>query len=130
MKIAFTINDVLNEHPNYTTTLLAMHALGRGHEVWYIEVGSFVLSHEDGLNALARCLPQREFDSREALVEALRKTRPVSRKLSELDVLFLRNDPAADAIARPWAQLAGVNFGRLAQQSPAWKDKCYALIVQ
>ena len=117
MKIAFTINDVLTEHPGYTTTHLAMHALKRGHEVWYIEVGSFVLSHEDGLNALARCLPQCEFDNRDALIACLRETQPKTRKLDELDVLFLRNDPAADALARPWAQLAGVNFGRLAQQA-------------
>ena len=117
MKIAFTINDVLNERPNYTTTHLAMHALARGHEVWYIEVGSFVLSHEDGLNALARYLPQRAFDNRETLVATLRETQPEAVRLPELDVLFLRNDPAADAISRPWAQLAGVNFGRLAQQA-------------
>jgi glutathione synthase len=39
--------------------------------------------------------------------------------LGELDILFLRNDPAADALTRPWAQLAGVNFGRLAEQAGA-----------
>lgn len=31
-----------------------------------------------------------------------------------LDVLWLRNDPAEDVNNRPWARLAGVNFGRLA----------------
>lgn len=34
-------------------------------------------------------------------------------KVSDLDVLMLRNDPADDA-ERPWAQAAGINFGELA----------------
>lgn len=117
MKMAFVINELRTEHPGYTTTHLALHALKRGHEVWYIDVGDFALSHEDGLCALARCLPQHEFDSRETLMARLRETNPEAVKLDVLDVLFLRNDPAADALTRPWAQLAAVNFGRLAQQA-------------
>jgi glutathione synthase len=34
--------------------------------------------------------------------------------LGDLDILFLRNDPALDVFERPWARLAGVNFGRMA----------------
>ena len=34
--------------------------------------------------------------------------------MSEIDVLFLRNDPSLDADERPWAAHAGAMFGRLA----------------
>jgi glutathione synthase len=35
--------------------------------------------------------------------------------VEELDVLMLRNDPAEDALERPWAQASGVLFGQLAE---------------
>lgn len=34
-------------------------------------------------------------------------------RLDELDVVLLRNDPADDAVDRPWAVTAGVAFGQL-----------------
>src|SRR5690606_18950541 len=34
-------------------------------------------------------------------------------ELTTMDVVMLRNDPAADAVDRPWAITAGVSFGRL-----------------
>ncbi len=37
--------------------------------------------------------------------------------MSELDVLLLRNDPAEDIQTRPWARMAGINFGRFAARS-------------
>ena len=117
MRIGFTINDIATEHPGYTTTQLAMHALRRDHEVCYIEVGSFFLDGGGTLNAFARRIPNQRYESREAIIGCLREAQPESLNLENLGVLFLRNDPAPDALTRPWAQLAGVNFGRLAQQA-------------
>ena len=37
--------------------------------------------------------------------------------LDELDVVLLRNDPAQDAVSRPWASQAGILFGRLAMRT-------------
>ena len=41
MKIAFVINDRMSEMVDYSTTHLAVTALMRGHEVWYINVADF-----------------------------------------------------------------------------------------
>lgn len=36
MRIAFFVNDLANEFPNYATTMLAWQARQRGHEVFYV----------------------------------------------------------------------------------------------
>lgn len=117
MKIAFAIGDLASERIDYTTTHLAMHALRRGHEVWYLEVDRFELGDDNRLSAHARKVPQHGRESRAGLMSGVREV-PLERlDIGTLDVLFLRNDPAAEALVRPWAQLAGVNFGRLAMQA-------------
>src|SRR5690606_18884124 len=41
--------------------------------------------------------------------------RPPERiAVDKLDILLLRNDPASDAVDRPWAQSSGILFGQLA----------------
>lgn len=117
MRIAFTINDLATEHAGYTTTQLALRSLRLGHEIWYVEVGNFAMGPNDGLSACARRVGGEGIGSREDLISILQNVRQEQLDLAGLDVLFLRNDPAADALNRPWAQLAGVNFGRLAQQA-------------
>lgn len=116
MRIAFAINDLATERTDYTTTHLAMHAVRRGNDVWYVEVGAFALDPDNGPCALARRLDARASASRADLMQALRDAHLQTLQLCAIDVLFLRNDPAQDALGRPWAQLAGVNFGRLAEQ--------------
>ncbi len=117
MKLAFAINELATERTDYTTTHLAMHALRRGHEVWYVEIGRFGLSPDNALRARALYVPVEASESRMAVMSALRDAELQHLDLQRLDTLFLRNDPAADALSRPWAQLAGVNFGRLAKQA-------------
>ena len=54
MLIAFFVNDMADEHPRYTTTLLAHEAARRGHQVCYITPGDFVLSPDDVMRVHAR----------------------------------------------------------------------------
>lgn len=54
MLIAFFVNDLADEYPRYTTTLLAHEAARRGHEVCYITPGDFVLSPDDVMRVHAR----------------------------------------------------------------------------
>jgi glutathione synthase len=54
MLIAFFVNDMHDEYPRYTTTLLAYEAARRGHEVCYITPGDFVLSPDDVMRVHAR----------------------------------------------------------------------------
>ena len=54
MLIAFFVNDMADEYPRYTTTLLAYEAARRDHEVCYITPGDFVLSPDDVMRVHAR----------------------------------------------------------------------------
>ena len=54
MLIAFFVNDMADEYPRYTTTLLAHEAARRGHQVCYITPGDFVLSPDDVMRVHAR----------------------------------------------------------------------------
>lgn len=54
MLIAFFVNDLADEYPRYTTTLLACEAARRGHQVCYITPGDFVLSPDDVMRVHAR----------------------------------------------------------------------------
>jgi glutathione synthase len=54
MLIAFFVNDMQDEYPRYTTTLLAYEAARRGHRVCYITPGDYVLSPDDVMRVHAR----------------------------------------------------------------------------
>ncbi|OSP54836.1 glutathione synthetase [Pseudoruegeria sp. SK021] len=116
MRIAFFVNSIKDEHPHFTTTVFALAALARGHEVCYITPGDFVLREDDTLHACVLTLPRRTFKKAETLHKALHSdetTREVI-DITEIDVLMLRNDPSQDAETHPWAAQAGPMFGRLA----------------
>lgn len=114
MNLAFFVNDPATERPDYGTTSLARAAVDAGHTVWYLSVEDFI-QHEDG--TLAACLlpAPAETGDAEAFVEALNENSEAAevRPIDELDVLFLRNNPADDA-DRLWAQTAGIQFGQMA----------------
>ena len=117
MKIEFVIKDLEREMAGYTTTGLALEALRRGHEVRYVPVGAFSRGADDRLAAHVSLAPVGATEGPEAFLEAVRVARPERMALDDLDVLMLRNDPADDHPARPWARLAGVNFARFAVEA-------------
>lgn len=116
MKIAFVINDQQTEKTNYTTTHLAVTALRRGHDVWYIDIGDFAYDPDEEVHAWAYTPPRFNYRSAKRFLSDLKAGKFLRERITvdRLDVLFLRNDPADDIIKRPWARLAGINFGRLA----------------
>ena len=114
MRIAFFVNDIEREYENYTTTVLAHAASGRGHQVCYVTPSDFVLNPDDSLSVHGRFLPERKFRDRGTFFRALKSATECNVQkvdASELDVLMLRNDPSID-FERPWAMEAGVLFGR------------------
>jgi glutathione synthase len=115
MKIGFVVNDVATEHPRYTTTRLARSAREMGHESWEMGVGDFAVGTDDHVLARARMSKAKKHkDGESYLKDLLGKTAHHDLiRVSELDILMLRNDPADDA-EQPWAQTAGINFGELA----------------
>ena len=110
MKLGIFVNDVAAENPAYTTTRLAMTAVDRGHDVWYIGAADFACDPDDALRAQACRAPVGETD-REAFLETMK---PERLTVDDLDVLWLRNNPADDVPDRFWAQTVGILFGGVA----------------
>lgn len=116
MRIAMLVNDLAGEQPNYSTTQLALTALGMGHEVWYIQVQDFAYDPDEMVHARACAAPQHAAKDGETYLAALRgdKARRERLTVDELDILWLRNDPSEHAEHSPWAQYVGTNFGQAA----------------
>jgi glutathione synthase len=116
MRIAFFVNSIEGEYPHYTTTVLALSALSRGHDICYITPGDFVLRPDDSLMVRALSLPGSNYKKPETLHKDLQgdDTKTETIDVGEIDVIFLRNDPSQDAAERPWAAYVGAMFGRLA----------------
>lgn len=119
MKIGFVVNGIATEYGGYTTTRLAMAACQLGHEVWYMGVGDFSLKPDDHTYALARTIPAQEYKTGDGFLSKLRSKQVPSQRIciDKLNILLLRNDANQDAISRPWARMAGVNFGFLARRN-------------
>jgi glutathione synthase len=120
MRIGIIVNDLFTEKVDYTTTQLAMAAVNRGHQVWYIDVDAFALRPDDHTWAHAWAVPETRHRSPRAFLKAVWGQAEQNRSeidLHELDVLMPRNDPSLDAISRPWARMAAINFSRLALRS-------------
>ena len=118
MRIAFFVNSIEDESPNFSTTALALAALSRGHDICYVTPEGFVLRTDDSLSVWGRVLPASSYKKTETLYKDLAgdKAKAQSFDIGEIDVLFLRNDPSQDANERPWAANIGVIFGRMAAQ--------------
>ncbi|MCB1985187.1 MAG: glutathione synthase [Burkholderiales bacterium] len=117
MKLGIVVNNVMTEKRGYTTTHIALAATNRGHEVWYMGVDNFAFGPEEHVCAHARQVQMRHYRNVVTYTRSLHDESAIQERISldQLDVLLLRNDPAEDVNKRPWARLAGINFGRLAK---------------
>jgi len=116
VRIGFLVNRIETEDPRYTTTRLAMAAARRGHEVWYLGCEDFVYDEREAVVGLATAPPAgRRYRELGAFLGAVQSDEAVRERinLAALDVLMLRNDPAADQSERPWAQTLGIMFGQV-----------------
>lgn len=118
MKIGFVVNDMKTEQAGYTTTRMAMQAINMGHEAWMIEVGDLSYDPDEYIRAMARMAPRSNYKSHTTYFKDLQSDRAKLERITidELDILLLRNNPTDDAIHRPWAQNAGLIFGRVAMR--------------
>jgi glutathione synthase len=115
MKIAFVVNSIATEKPQYTTTRLAMTASAMGHDTWFVGLEDFADEPDGSLSANARSTSGHRHTSLEKYLEDVQSDDANAERicLDELDVVLMRSDPADDAIDRPWAVTAGVAFGQL-----------------
>jgi len=115
MRLGFVLNDVINEELPSTTINLVIRALRMGHEVWLMGVGDFAYDTNDTIHANAMSASKKRFkddgDYMQHIVSKDAKKERIS--VEDLDVLMLRNDPAAD-FDKPWAQHASLVFGSAA----------------
>jgi len=120
MRIGFMVNDVGTEKSGYTTVRLAMTAINRGHEPWFIGAADFAYDSDERVHARARSVRGAKYSAAQTFFSDLqnpKKNRTERITVDDLDVLMLRSDPSAEGSGRAWAQLAGINFGRLAMRS-------------
>lgn len=116
MRVAFLVNSIEGEEPNFSTTAFALAALARGHEICYVTPGDFVLRPDDSLMVRAITVAPGKYKTPAAFHSAFQgeKAEVQTFDIRDVDVLFLRNDPSLDADERPWAAHIGVMFGRMA----------------
>lgn len=113
MNIAFFVNGMADEHPHYTTTILANECVRRGHSVLYVTPSDFVITADNALRVHGRFPPKRKYRTFKDFFEALQaESSKQTIDITEIDVLMLRNDPSQDAQDRPWAEDIGILFGR------------------
>ena len=118
MIIAFVVNDMMTELVDYTTTHLALEAIRRGHDVWYVGLSDFTYDSDEMVHADVRGPVGRTYESTGELLGELQSDRARRDRITvdKIDVLMLRNDPSDEIHTRPWARLAATNFGRLAMR--------------
>jgi len=116
MRIGIVVNDVKTEEAGYTTSRLSVTAVNKGHEVWLMGVGDMALDPDDKVRARALGVPKTKYRNSESWLRDLHGKNAKNERITvdDLDVLLLRNDPASDAISRPWAAASGILFGRVA----------------
>jgi glutathione synthase len=114
MKIAFFINDMEREYPNFATTVMAWQARQRGHQVYYVTPEDWLLDTDDSLHAHVREVPKGKSKDHGAFFKLLqsKETKRKNIDMADVDVLMLRNDPSTDANEKPWAAESGILFGR------------------
>lgn len=115
MKIGILSNVLDAAVTGQTTFRLALEAVNRTHEVWLLSTGNFSYEINDTVAAFARPIPLGSYRTLAQLGSAMKSktARPTWITVDELDVLLLRSNPVTQ---KPWAQFAGITFGRLAMR--------------
>jgi glutathione synthase len=78
-----------------------------------VDAGNLEIGPEGSLHGFAVPVPKRAFRATETLLAGVRKANREELPLDELDVFWLRNDPAEDASERPWAGNVGIDFAQV-----------------
>jgi glutathione synthase len=114
MRIGFVVNSVATEHPEYTTTRLALAATRRGHQTWLMGVDDFSHRLDGSVAAHAKGARGKKHANVGAYLSNVQEDdRDACISVDDLDVLVMRNDPADDLVERPWAVTSGILFGQL-----------------
>ena len=115
MTIGIVVNVVGSDEGGQTTYRIAAACARRGHTVHVISTGNFAYSPHGAIEAQARSAPRSSWKTSQAYAAALKSKASRTRRITvdDLDILLLRSNPA---VQTPWAQHAGIHFGRLAAE--------------
>ena len=114
MKIGLVVNGLDTEMSYYWTVQLGMAAARRGHETWFIGVGDFAQDPGGAVIAHAASAAGRRYRTENGYLKALQAPEALETIcVDDLDLLYMRNDPADDQADRPWAVTCGVLFAQI-----------------
>jgi glutathione synthase len=91
----------------------------RKHDVYAMGVGDFFFEQDKELCIESTYLPKKiEAKTPKEYLELLQSDKAKKERITatDLDVLFIRNNPTEEGSSRQWAEQAGVAFGRMVQQ--------------
>ncbi|ARN78556.1 glutathione synthetase [Nonlabens spongiae] len=115
MKICFVLSRIDQEGCG-TSVRIITEAHDRKHEVYICNVGGFTL-HSDGnvdIEAVKISKGAKKRNPQETL-EYIQKKDFETIAATDLDVLFLRNNPTEEPDERQWAEFSGIGFGQMVQ---------------
>jgi glutathione synthase len=114
VRVCFVVNNPRTQRATYTTLHLAYEAWRRGHDVRFMSVDAFSWGDDDRVVGLTTRLPEGRYASAKKFAAALAADdTPVEEQpLAELDVVFLRNNPAVATDAYGAGFNPAIDFGR------------------
>lgn len=116
MRVCMVVNNIKTEGDHYTTTLLAQKLHNRKHDVFYIGVEDLSYYPEGCVGGRAVQADPKIYRTTSSYLEAVKSKYSQKQKITtaDIDILFLRNDPAEEDKSRAWARVAGISFGQMA----------------
>lgn len=118
MKICFVVNSIESETCG-TTMYLVYEAWKRNHDVYVMGVGDFSFTNTEKLTINSTYVSKNvKAESPQEYLDLLQGEKAKESRIvaTDLDVLFIRNNPTEEGSSRQWAEQAGVAFGRMMQQ--------------
>ncbi len=119
MKICFVISDIKTESCG-TSVVILKKAHERGHQVYVMSVGDFIFRHDEDISLRCKKIPASvKGDSVEEFWEQVQDDKLKAKVVpsTDMDILFLRNNPTEETSDRHWAEHSGIAFARMIQQS-------------
>ncbi|MCH7410584.1 ATP-grasp domain-containing protein [Belliella sp. DSM 111904] len=117
MKIIFLVNQVKTEEVNYDTTLLSYTATAMGHEVYIMQIEDLCYFSCEETGGLAYKAPPELSSIDKFLTHLQHKIKPSKVQFSDVDVIFLRNNPCEEQGERSWAKTSGMIFTQWAARN-------------
>ncbi len=117
MKICFLISAIATEGCG-TSVRMITEAHDRNHEVYVCGVGGFTFKSNSPIEIEAvKISKSAKKRTPQETLKYIQEKKTESIVSTDLDVLFLRNNPTEESGERQWAEFSGIGFGQLIQDS-------------